>query len=82
MLHGRRQQHLHVPLPAMQLMLAVTGGRMLTTATNEADTDHALLNRWGLVGMRAFESRTMAPHAARCGSASASEALPMDAAAL
>ena len=55
---------------------------MLTTATNEADTDHALLDRWGLVGMRAFESRTMAPHAARCGSASASEALPMDAAAL
>ena len=55
---------------------------MLTTATNEADTDHALLNRWGLVGMRAFESKRMTPHAARGGSASAETALPMDAAAL
>lgn len=39
-----------------------TGGRMLTTPTNEYDADGELMRRWGLTGLGSFESDRMAPH--------------------
>ena len=38
-----------------------TGHRMLTTPTSSWDEDKAMLSRWGLTGMKSFESKRLAP---------------------
>lgn len=37
-----------------------TGGRMLTTETNEWNEDAAMFNRWGLKGLESFEYQKIA----------------------
>lgn len=39
-----------------------TGHRMLTTPTSGWDEDKAMLDRWGLRGMRSFEDKVMQAH--------------------
>lgn len=38
-----------------------TGHRMLTTPTSSWNEDKAMLDRWGLTGMKSFESKRLAP---------------------
>lgn len=48
-----------------------TGHRMLTTPTTSWNEDHAMLDRWGLSGMKSFETpRMAADQHVSCGSSS------------
>ena len=50
-----------------------TGHRMLTTPTTSWNEDHAMLDRWGLSGMKSFEtSRMAADQHVSCGNPSSS----------
>ncbi|KAL4401608.1 biotin synthase [Malassezia pachydermatis] len=58
-----------------------TGHRMLTTPTSSWDQDKAMLDRWGLSGMKSFETPRMAADQASCSASDAVRATSSEASA-